>query len=383
MAGSVELSQKLDTIKANMIKAYRELTADQDKRVTFEQITEVVKAAIDDRKPVAREKDIFSFYKEFIEHKAQFNRKGTLKEYWNVFHALVEFNDMHSYGLTFEKVDMRFYDKFLYYLTSEKKNIQSGAIGLRNDTIGKYIATLKLFLTWALERGYHNTTTYQSKSFAPYPFRRDRQQRQQSAKVEIVTITLEELKHLEAFDLSKDPRKERVRDLFVFGCYTGQRWSDIENYSPEDIKNNAWEFEAHKTTKFTRVPFVGYCSGALPVLQKYEYNLPKMTNQEMNRTLKEVFKAAGLSRKVTIRRYIGNKEIPICKPLHDFATTHMARRTAVTMLLESGMSMLMVMKLTNHSDTRTLLKYENAGQEALEEALRNGETKQDNIRKIS
>lgn len=373
-AGSVELNQNLDKLQENILNTYRRKKLD-NKDVTWEEIKEMFEQVVKEGKPKTRKKDFFAYYQEFVEVKAMTNKKGTLREYNNVFGALKEFNEKHRYKLTFEKIDMNFYNRFLKYLTEERKNIQSGEIGLRNDTIGKYIATIKMFMQWAFEMGYHKNIIFQSRSFNPYPFRRDKKHRQQSAKVEIVTINREELKTLENTDFSKNERMERVRDLFLFGCYTGQRWSDIENYKPEDIVDNAWQFEAHKTGKYTRVPFVGFCAPALNVLRKYDYQLPKITNQEFNRVLKKVFEKAGLNREVTVKRYIGQRELKISKPLYEFASSHMARRTAVTMLLESGMSMLMVMKLTNHSDTRTLLKYENAGQDALERALINNDEK--------
>ncbi len=380
--GSIDLNLKLDKLKNNIITTYRNTTARKE-AVTIEEVEEALKAVVIGHQPIIRKKNFFDYYEEFIAYKATINEKGTLKEYRNVFHALKEFNEMHHYGLTFEKLDMKFYDKFLHYLTDEKQNVQSGGIGLRNDTIGKYIATLKLFMQWALERGYHTNIIYQNKSFNPYPFKRDRNQRQQNNKKEIVTITKEELEYLFSLDLSNNKRLEKVKDLFVFGCYTGQRWSDIENFKKEDIKNNAWEFEAHKTKKFTRVPFVGFCAPALTILKKYDYDLPKITNQKFNLYIKEVFRVVGFNRNVLIKRYSGKKLLKIDQPLHEYASAHMARRTAVTLLLESGMSMLMVMKLTNHTDTRTLLKYENAGQDALEQALIKGNLDTDNLRAIA
>ncbi|MEK6480145.1 site-specific integrase [Catalinimonas sp. 4WD22] len=379
--GSIELNQNLDLLQHNILNAYRQRKLD-NKDVTWEEIQELFLQIVKEGKPKTRKKDFFSYYHDFIEAKSMTNKKGTLREYKNVLRALNEFNEMHNYKLTFEKVDMSFYQKFLKYLTEERQNMQSGEIGLRNDTIGKYIATIKMFMQWAYEMNYHKNTIYQNKSFNPYPFKKDRNERQQNGKKEIVTITKIEINQLEKTDFSNSKRMERVRDLFLFGCFTGQRWSDIENYRPEDIKNNAWEFEAHKTGKFTRVPFVGYCAPALNVLKKYEFELPKITNQEFNRVIKQVFAKAGLDREVIVKRYIGKKEIKLTKPLYGFASSHMARRTAVTMLLESGMSMLMVMKLTNHSDTRTLLKYENAGHDALEKALSNYEKPDRNTKNL-
>ena len=52
-------------------------------------------------------------------------------------------------------------------------------------------------------------------------------------------------------------------------------------------------------------------------------------------------------------------------------TSHMGRRTFVTMLLQKGFPPTIVMKLTGHKDIKTLMKYENTSQDALVEALEN------------
>jgi site-specific recombinase XerD len=52
-------------------------------------------------------------------------------------------------------------------------------------------------------------------------------------------------------------------------------------------------------------------------------------------------------------------------------SSHMARRTFVTLMLEKGVPITVIQKITQHSDIRTLLKYEGHGENALFESLKN------------
>jgi integrase len=98
-------------------------------------------------------------------------------------------------------------------------------MGLLNDTIAKYCATLKSFLQWCFENGYHQNSI---------AFEKIKTQIKRKSKNEIVALTEEEVFQLLEHDLSATPRLEKVRDLFCFGCLTGQRFSDIKRFSQDD-----------------------------------------------------------------------------------------------------------------------------------------------------
>jgi hypothetical protein len=71
---------------------------------------------------------------------------------------------------------------------------------LTNNTVGKYVSTLKTYLAWADERG----------AAVPRDFRKFKVDKED---VEVVALTLEELTRLESMDLAATPRLDRVRDL--------------------------------------------------------------------------------------------------------------------------------------------------------------------------
>jgi len=124
-----------------------------------------------------------------------------------------------------------------------------------------------------------------------------------------------------------------------------------------------------KTKKIITVPFVGRIKPAYDILRKYNFVLPEITAQKFNDYLKEVGAKAKLTRQVRIKRFSGSQKIIIEKALYDFMSSHMARRTCVTHLLEDGVPPTTVMKLTDHQDLKTILKYENTSLKALKAAL--------------
>jgi hypothetical protein len=79
------------------------------------------------------------------------------------------------------------------------------------------------------------------------------------------------------YDFKGNTRLERVRDLFCLGCFTGQRFSDIMRFDKQDLSGIKWSFVSFKTRKRAVVPFNGYIANALPILQKYDYQLSRLS----------------------------------------------------------------------------------------------------------
>lgn len=185
-----------------------------------------------------------------------------------------------------------------------------------------------------------------------------------------MALSEEEVFQLLKEDFSDDLRLEKVRDLFCFGCFTGQRFSDIMRFSQDDFDGKKWDFMSIKIKKRVIVPFTGFIANALPILEKYNYTFPVISNQKFNEYLKEIGEIAKINNPVRIIRFSGVKEIQIRQPKHKFMSSHMARRTFVTLMLEKGVPITVVQKITQHADIRTLLKYEGHGEEAIFESLK-------------
>lgn len=353
------ITTDLNRYQDELLSAFEYLNR-QKEAITPAKLKELMDQEFNKKTPA--ETSINAFYErfeEFLQSRITTNSILTIKKFRTLRSKLEAFEKKHRYKISFDSIDLVFYDKFKNFMLSEKNRRTEKAKGLLNDTISKYISALKTFMQWSLDRNYHSNTNFQHNHFSS----------KKRAKNEIVTLSEQELMKIYNLDLSDSPNLERVRDLFCFGAFTGQRWSDLERFRKEDIKDGWWVFQSHKTKETMRVPFNGFTLPALEILKKYNYELPNIILQTFNKEIKKVGKKAGLTVPITIYRYSGNQKIPISKPKHHHMASHMARRSCVTILLQKGIPATTVMKLTGHKDLKTLMRYENTSVEALVEAL--------------
>ena len=79
----------------------------------------------------------------------------------------------------------------------------------------------------ATERGYNTNLEFRNKRFKTLREEADN-----------VYLSIDELQKIEKIDLKASPKLEKVRDLFLIGCYTGLRFSDFTQINPENIISN-------------------------------------------------------------------------------------------------------------------------------------------------
>src|SRR5699024_7037636 len=116
-----------------------------------------------------------------------------------------------------------------------------------------------------------------------------------------------------------------VRDLFLFMVYTGQRFSDVIRFYKADFHGDKWDFISVKNSKRVVVPFYGYISKGLSILEKYDFKLPQISNQKFNEYLEDVGKIAEINTVTRRIRYKGKEEVIEEKPKYEFMTSHMGR----------------------------------------------------------
>ena len=146
----------------------------------------------------------------------------------------------------------------------------------------------------------------------------------QKPKEVIEYLTDQEVEQLQQLELS--PRLERVRDIFLFQAGSGLAYADMIQLSPEDIAIEEGVYYISKTRQKTKVAYTSVLLPiAIEVLKKYNYQLPKISNQKLNTYLKE-----------------------IDSKLH----SHLARKTYCTKLINSGVRLDIVSKCAGHSNTK-------------------------------
>ena len=104
--------------------------------------------------------------------------------------------------VTFDSIDIEFYEKFRKYLISDLK--------LLNNSVGKHIKILKTFLNYAVEKGVNTNLTYKKFKVS-------------TEQVDIIYLTDKELLKLHTLEL-ESARLRNVRDIFCLACFTGLRF---------------------------------------------------------------------------------------------------------------------------------------------------------------
>ena len=132
-------------------------------------------------------------------------------------------------------------------------------------------------------------------------------------------------------------RLGRVRDCFLFQCYTGLSYADMAQITKDDIQCEQGMYFIRKARQKTKVVFFTVLNDeAMNILKKYDYVLPLLSNQKYNSYLKEIGAMCNLS-----------------KELH----SHLARHTCATRLLNSGIPLEIVAKVLGHTTTKITQHY--------------------------
>lgn len=221
------------------------------------------------------------------------------KEYGRI----VEFNDINDQNI----ID---YDRYLI------------STGMKPySKWNNYHRFLNSFILDAIDAGYINRN--------PYKWLNIHKDRSYSGIGKY--LTFEEWRKIKSADM---PIKSlaRVRDLFIFQTYTCLSYSDLKDFDSNlisDIKGmKVYVGKRNKTGKPFTIPML---PGALEVLHKYNNVLPIISNVKYNEYLKAVALCAGVD-----------------KPI----SSHWARHTGATMLLNSGIDMGIVSKICGHSSIK-------------------------------
>lgn len=358
-SGALEFNVELNNL-ANCCTREAMRKKETNQFLSKEDYKQIVQDCIDRDNAVNSEISISHLKTQFLSYKSNFVKEGTLKEYRTVFKGLEDFEKHKGTKLILREMDGKFLDQFEVFLSRKKNTNDGDKEGLLNDTIHKYISTLKVFLKWCNDNDY---------LVHPDVFKTQKTNFKKKAYNEIIALPESEIQKLMNHDLSDRPSLERVRDLFCLLCYTGQRFEDLINFDPKDIKNNAWDFISVKVKKRVIVPFEGYIAPAKDILERIGYSVPKISNQKFNEYIKTVGKLAGMDEIIKITRYSGKQKLVIEKRKYDFLSSHVGRRSMVTNLLSRNVPITLVQKLTAHSDIRTLMKYESANTDSLIDAL--------------
>ena len=317
----------LDEVKSELIGVYQDLNLES--RVITPQL---IKARyLGEDKKIHSLKNIFNYHNDKLGIKLA---PKTLCHYKTSQKYILEYisDEYSKEDMYLQDLDYEFVLGFESFLRSYQPRHYQGGIG--NNAIMKHIQRLRRMITLA----YH-IEWIERDPFVKFKPKLEKKERE--------FLTKKELESIEQFSTPIE-RLEVVKDLFIFGCYTGISYGDIMDLSKKNIvrgiDGNQWLMaKRNKTGTPFKIPIL---PAAELLIGKYENHhrthlngrlLPTISNQRLNSYLKELADLCAINKNLTF---------------------HMARHTfATTVTLTNGVPIETVSKLLGHTKLATTQIY--------------------------
>jgi len=358
---SSEFNSTLNAIQSAILSCYRKYKNDFGTEPTRDELREMVKIQRGTIQKTVRV-ELLDFITQFIAAAKEgkyFNMASgkpvasvTVRTYEQTLKLLIEFSKMKGHNLCFNDIDTIFHKEFVHFLTKEFKSKETKA-HFKINTIGKHLTNLKTFMNAAVERKLTENNDFKSKNFKVI-----------RENVDKIYLNEKEIQALENFDLSDNKRLEKVRDMFIIGCYTALRISDLQSLTKQHIvkEEDGWyiKIEMQKTANPVTIPVTDKLKS---LLEKYETNtgeyFPKaISSQKANEYIKEVAeKIEEFKTEVIINSTVKGLRISKSIPKYKLIENHTARRSFATNAAAKGIPYQFIMPITGHKTEKSFLRY--------------------------
>ncbi len=321
---SIRLNKQIRTVIENF-ESLELKTRNQGKPFTLDALSQFTKGELTD--------SFTEFMAKEIERSP--NSPATIVGHRVTLKNLKEYKS----NVLFDELNYNLLDGFKRFLKDKS---------LHTNTINKYFRHLRTYSNLAIKRGLLDANAYPFRNFEL-----------ESQETERGYLTPEEIELIENLNIPHEQKHlEKVRDMFLFSCYTGLRFSDVtaitaDNFTTENGKEYL-RLTMQKVKQHISIPVHALFNGKPSKLAKQhiqpdrKYIFDEFTNQHVNRCLKDIAKLASIN-----------------KPIH----FHMARHTCATFLLFKGVPIVIIQKLLGHKKLATTQVYSKVMDATLENEL--------------
>ncbi|MBW8201605.1 site-specific integrase [Flagellimonas abyssi] len=335
------LNAYLDSVYGELLDCHKELL--EENRVVSSNAIKCRYLGEDDNSKTLRE-----LIKYHNENMSVVLKEGTMKNYYTTEKYLYRFltkkrkvNDVRLKQLNYAFVTD--FEHFLRNYRDSKKRLLLG-----NNGVMKHLERFKKMLNLAVKLEWMD-----KNPFNQFQLKYNKYDRQ--------FLDEAELEQLECAEMGNE-RLERIRDCFVFSCYTGLSYVDVKELNSNNIvkgiDGNHWiSTKREKTDKPVKVPLLPKAREILekymqcPEMENKESLLPISSNQKTNAYLKEIADSCDIDKNLTF---------------------HVARHTfATTVMLSNGVPIETVSKLLGHSKLSTTQIYARVVESKISEDIGN------------
>lgn len=292
---------------------------------------------------------LLSYYEDFYNHKkeefsGELKSLSSLKDYKSLENALLDYQDNLKSPIFIKDIDYDFSLSLSNFLQKKRKPTERTLGGLNPNTLKKrmilYYSFLKYITSITEYKFPENTCDVELTNIKPY----------------IEILTKDEVLFLKDYELS-DKIEQNVRDIFIFACMTGLRWSDLNTLNKTQVYQSSGTHYIKKiNVKTKKEIIVPLNSTSYKILKKYNYTLKYLTNQQFNRILKNIVEKTGKFNKKVDKI---NKDTGKKYKRWELISIHKGRHTFISNLIKSRTPVNEIMKYTGHTKLETLMEYIN------------------------
>lgn len=338
-----EFNTRLNTIKSDIDKVYTNyLNMNSNKIPSVSELKELIKFKLNPEQEKEKTDDFLKYFQTYLstlgskvnDKTNNYISPNTIQSRTRTLEILKEFKKT----IPFEKINLDFYKDFVEFLKNKKK--------FSLNTVGKHIRITKTVLFEAQE---DYKTIFVSKRFKTF-----------SEQTPAIYLNENELELLEKQDFSDNDKLNNVRDLFLIGCWTGLRFSDLSNIQTENIKDDTIHIKTQKTAHNVVIPILPPVRRILDkyVIDDKQYLPRAITNQKMNEYLKNIGQDIDKLKKPELtQKNKDGKKVSVKVPKYKLITTHTARRSFATNQYLAGTPVISIMAVTGHKTEKEFLKY--------------------------
>lgn len=288
--------------------------------------------------------DFFSVYDQFTTTESRLKAwtTRTNMKLQTLRDQLTAFQEYRRKKIDFSQINESFFQELVTFWQDKYNH--------RNDTINKNVHIFKWFLNWSYNKGLVNDHYKRIKITLKETPKR------------LVFLDMAELKAIKEVEIpAKYEYLERYRDIFLFQCLTGLRFSDLKNLKATDINGDSITVSTLKTGEIVEIDLNETTSGILEKYRDHQRHtgeaLPVPANQVYNRYLKELAKLAKLVEPVTLVHYKGSQRIQETFYKWQLVCSHTARRSFITNGLTLGIGSEVLRSWTGHKTDKAFQVY--------------------------
>jgi site-specific recombinase XerD len=295
-------------------------------------------------KQEAGNSNIYDQIDDYIKSKEKKVSKDMPRIYRNMKDHLKAFEEYRGKAITFDSLDLNFYEEFVDFLTFDyvQRRRTGGVVGLKINTIGKTIKQLRTFLRNRMRKKIIAPIDLDGWTIL-------------EEEVDAVYLTMEEIYRVYNLDLSASPELINCRNDFVLGCLTGLRFSDFSDLMKDDLRNDMLYKKQNKSEHWVVIPLR---QQALEILKaRFKNNVGVLTNVEFNKNIKVIGQLAGVISPIKFSHKKHGKDVIETKPKYAWITSHTCRRSFCTNEFLAGTPVELIMKISGHKSVKDFYKY--------------------------